>query len=90
MEVMHYARPTKYSLAPYGQIWVAELESGIERYIQLSPIENVALWSKLGDFLESMCTQDLIDACLEDHARKTDNSGIMPETLDSTMFPWQK
>lgn len=66
MEVTkHYNRPTKYDIAPFGQIWLAELEDGSERWIQLSMEENGALWSKLGDFLEDNIFEEEISQILK-------------------------
>ena len=60
-KIVKYSRPTVYDKAPFGRIWVAELETTKEQYIQLSKDENVGHWSKLGDFLE--------DSYLDEHLK---------------------
>lgn len=62
--VIKYSRPTPYDKAPFGQIWVAELEDKTSKYIQLSRDESVPRWSKLGDFLVDSYTQEHLQGYL--------------------------
>ncbi len=71
--ISKFNRPTPYDHAEYGQIWVAELEGGVEQYIQLSRDEKIAQWWQLGDFLEDMIQYDtkemILDYALMCHER---------------------
>lgn len=52
--VTRYTNPTKYDLAPYGQICCVESDAGKHYWIQMSKEEAHAQWKRLGDFLEEL------------------------------------
>lgn len=64
-KVVKYSRPTVYDKAPFGRIWVAELEESKEQYIQLGFDENGSQWSKLCAFLEDNITDEEIEKILK-------------------------
>jgi hypothetical protein len=65
-KVIKYNRPTKFDHAPYGQIWLVELEESQEQWIQLGKDENVGQWSMLGYFLEKHATLEDIERYLHE------------------------
>ncbi len=48
--LMKYSRPTKYDKEPSGSLWHADMESGIEMWIQCG--ESEPDWKRIGDIYE--------------------------------------
>lgn len=58
--VERYTVPTKYDMAPHGQICVVKQDAPVY-YIQVSSDENHATWLRYGEFLEVVFAESIND-----------------------------
>jgi len=87
--ITKYNRPTSYDHAPYGQLWTAELEDGVEHYIQTSSDENHPAWQELGAFfvqalLPQLQQHDIVKYLI----MHENNLKAQHDASDSTLRPW--
>lgn len=60
--MIKYSCPTRYDIAPFGEICVVKGDNNQDTlYIQTAQEGEPALWLRMGEFLEKVFEQSLMD-----------------------------